>query len=124
MYKQALKLKLRFQTSKGPLSVEQLMDLSRNQLVTVVRNLKKKIKTDSDDDLAFLDDSATQVNEIDQLRFNIAKDIYLTKKAAAEAIKEASEVKEHNQRILAKIQALREKKEDELSEEELLSKLR
>jgi len=119
MYKKALRLKLRFETSKGLLTVEQLWDLPRTQLSVIVRNLKKKIKEDSDDDLAFLDDTAKQVDEIDQLMFEIAKDIYLTKKAEVEAAQNDVAKKQQLQELLA-IKAERQKEAKlKMSDEDL-----
>jgi len=46
-----------------------------------------------------------------QLRFDILKDVYITKKKEAEKLRDAAEVKAHNQKILTLIA---EKKDDEL----------
>jgi len=102
-FKQASQLKLRFNTDKGLLSVEQLWDLSQNQLSNLIRSIKKVLKeTDNDDELSFLT-GEVKVDEENQLRFDIAKDIYMTKKKAQEEIRDASAIKEHNQKILALI---------------------
>lgn len=119
MYKEGIRSKVRFETSKGLLSIEQLWDLSRTQLATVVRNLKKKLKEDSDDDLAFLDDTAKQVDKLDQLKFNIAKDIYLTKKAEYDASVNEAEIKANNQKILAIIKEKQEASLKDMSVEDL-----
>jgi len=119
MYKQSLQLKLRFETSKGLLSIEQLFDLNQSQLANVVRNLKKKIVSDTDNDLAFLDENAPQVNQEDQLRFDIAKDIYLTKKAERDEARTALEVKQHNQKIMELIQNKKDESLTQMSVEDL-----
>lgn len=111
MYKEASKLKLRFETGRGVLTTEQLWDLPKTVLATVVRNLKKKLNKDSDNELAFLDDTAVQVDKEMQLRFDIAKDIYITRKAEEDALKVAAENKAYNQKILTLIS---EKKDEEL----------
>lgn len=124
MFKEASKLKLRFETSKGLLSVEQLWDLSKTQLAIVVRNLKKKLNKDSDNELSFLDDTATQVDKITQLQFDIAKDVYITKKSEEEAATNAAEIKAHNQKILELIAEKREGKLRDMSEEDLVKLLK
>lgn len=102
-FKQASKQKLRFNTSKGLLSTEQLWDLKLTPLASVVRSLKKELKKDNDDDLSFLDETATPVDKDTQLRFNVAKEVYLAKKEERDAIANEAARKEHNQKIMALI---------------------
>ena len=102
MYKQAAQLKLRFQTNVGLLSAEQLWDLSQSQLSNAVKAVKKILKNTDDDELSFLEDTKT-IDVENQLRFNILKDVYLTKKKAAEELRNAAEIKAHNQKILTLI---------------------
>lgn len=101
-FKQASKLKLRFSTSVGPLSTEQLWDLSQTQLANAIKAIKKVLKKDNDDELAFLEDTKS-VDVENQLRFDVLKDVYLTKKAEAEEIRNAADIKAHNQKILSLI---------------------
>lgn len=111
MYKQATQLKLRFLTKKGVLSVEQLWDLKFVDLADAVKEAKKVLTNSTgDDELSFLDETK-KVNIEDQLRFDILKDVYLSKKAENEAKRNALQDKEHNQKIMALIA---EKKEDSL----------
>jgi hypothetical protein len=100
MYKKASKLKLRFETRYGSLSMEQLWDLSQIELAEIIKSLKSEIKKDSDDELSFLDENANQVNEIDQLRFDLVKDVYLENKAEIEAQQNEAERKVNNEKIL------------------------
>jgi hypothetical protein len=117
-FKKASQLKLRFNTSKGVLAVEQLWDLPQTSLSSLLRSIKEELKTANlDDDLSFLSDSTpTKVDVENQLRFEIAKDIYLTKKAEAEEKRNEAAKKEHNQKILAMIQ---EKKEGQLKDKSI-----
>lgn len=117
-YKKASQLQLRFTTTKGVLSLEQLWDLTQSQLTNLVRSIKAEIKsTSTDDDIAFLSDSVpTKEDTLNQLRFELVKDIYLTKKAEAEAKRNATEKKEFQQKILSIIQ---EKKEGSLKEKSI-----
>ena len=124
MYKKAAELKLRIQTSRGELSVEQLFSLPMSVLSNLVKGLKKELKKDDDDELSFLDDTKSPVNEVAQLKFNIVKDIYLTKKVKRDTEKIASDNKAHNQKILEKIANLQDDKLDKMSEEELFAQLK
>lgn len=122
IFKQASKSQLRFQTSKGLLNVEQLWSLTQTDLTNAIRNLKKSLKKDNDDDLGFLD-ADTKVNSEDQLRFDILKDVYLTKKSDAETARTSLEKKQFEQKILSLIA---DKKDSELagkSIEELMAML-
>lgn len=110
IYKQASKEGLRFSTTKGNLSVEQLWSLTQTDLGNSLKTVKKILKKSDDEDLGFLDEGTT-VDKENQLRFDILKDIYLTKKAENEARRTEAERKENNQKIMALIQR---KKEDEL----------
>lgn len=118
IFQEASKVKLRFNTKKGMLSVEQLWDLSLTALTTIIRNLKKELKKNSDDDLSFLDETVT-VDKTVTLRFEVAKAIYLTKKAEKDAAIDAIEKKQHNQRVMELIQRKKEEKLSEMSIEEL-----
>jgi len=113
MFKQASKLKLRFVTNRGLLSTEQLWDLTQTDLANAIKAVKKVLnKADGDDELSFL----VETNVVDvenQLRFDVLKDVYLTKKKEAAELRDAAEIKAHNQKIIALIA---EKKEGALKE--------
>lgn len=122
MYKQAAKLKLRFITGVGQLSIEQLWDLSQTQLSNAIKAVKRVLKKNDDDELSFLEDTK-EIDVENQLRFDILKDVYLTKKKEAEEIKNAADVKAHNNKIDTLIS---EKKEGQLRDMSIedLEKLR
>lgn len=111
MYKQAAQLGLRFLTSKGNLSVEQLFDLSQTDLANCIKTLKKSLKKNDDDDLSFLDDTS-KVDVTEQLRFDIIKDVYLTNKKEAEDARDAKAKKEYTNKILSLIS---DKKDQDLA---------
>lgn len=98
MYKQASQLRLRFLTSVGQLSVEQLWDLNQTQLSNAIKAVKKVLKKDDDDELSFLEDTK-KVDVENQLRFDILKDVYLTKKKEVEELRDAANDKAHNEKI-------------------------
>ena len=102
IYKQAVMMGLRFPTTKGSLSTEQLYQLTQTDLTNAIRNQKKVLKKNDDDELGFLDDTS-KVDVVEQLKFDLLKDVYLTKKAQNDALRTAKETKEHNQKILGLI---------------------
>ena len=114
MYKKASQLKLRFATNVGLLSAEQLWDLSQTQLSAAVKAVKKVLKKNDDDELSFLED-AKEVDVESQLRFDILKDVYLSKKKDAEELRDAASIKAHNQKIDALIADKQEGKLKDLS---------
>lgn len=119
MYKEASQLKLRFLTNIGQLSVEQLWDLSQIQLSNAIKAVKKVLKKDDDDDeLSFLESTKT-IDIENQLRFDILKDVYLTKKRQADELRDAVTIKAHNQKIDALIAEKQEGKLREMSIEDL-----
>lgn len=122
MFKEATRLKLRFPSNKGELTVEQLWDLSLNSLKNIVKsmyNTKKKF-TKMDDELSFLEgveDSEEQ--KLAELRYNIVKDIYTTKANENKEALSTAEKKAKKQQLLEIMQRKREQKFENMSEEEL-----
>lgn len=115
MYKQASQLKLRFDSNKGVLAVENLWDLSKEELAQMAKKLRKRIKDLSksdDEELAFLDEKVSKVMTEDTLRFNIIKDVYQTKAASEKESLEASQKKQKNQKIL---ELIARKQDEELA---------
>lgn len=120
MFKQASRMKLRFATSKGNLSVEDLWDLSLPVL--------DKLAVSYDEELAksprksFISNDSPKNDEL-ELKFNIVKDIItdkLKEKADGDQAKQKAAEK-------AKLLDLLDKKQSEklenLSEEELRQRL-
>lgn len=97
MYKDASKQKLRFSTSKGSLSVEQLWDLSITDLDTLVVSLDDAYKNSKGK--SFLVQRTTKDIGL-KLQFDVALDVLLSKQEDAKALRDVSETKEHNQKIL------------------------
>jgi hypothetical protein len=123
-FKEASRIGLRFGTSKGALSTEQLWTLPLLDLATLVRNLKALTTKDNDDDLAFLDEKSTPVDKVVELRFNVAKEIYLAKQAENVSARDAKTKKAHNEKILGLIAEKQEGNLKNLSEEELVALLK
>lgn len=100
MFKEASKLKLRFHTTKGPLTTEQLWDLSLKELdnlAVTLEEIHNKSKRKS-----FLERTSDE-DKAAKLGFDIVLDILNTKVEAEQAAKEARETKEHNNKIITLI---------------------
>lgn len=129
MFAFATKKKIRFETSKGLLSVEDLWDLpltsdnGRPNLDDVAKGIYKAMK--EGEEISFVKSNAASNAAFNVLKtkFDIVKYIIDVKLAEAEAAKKAKETKARNQRILGLIA----QKEDEAlaskSKEELLAML-
>ena len=120
MFKQASKIKLRFATNKGYLSVEDLWDLSLPSL--------DKIAVALDEELAksprksFITDNTPKNDEL-ELKFNIVKEIIATKmkeKSDKEIAKDKAAEKARLTELLAKKQS---EKLESLTEEQLKQRL-
>lgn len=101
LYKRASQLKLRFDTDKGILSVENLWDLSLqslDKLAVKLAELKEKSTNKS-----FLSDK-TEADELATLRFELVLDILNTKKEWQDANNKKQENKAHNEKILRLIE--------------------
>lgn len=97
MYKEAAKNKLRFTTSKGVLTTEQLWDLSINELDSLAVKLQEEYE--SSGKKSFLVRRSVKDKTV-KLKFDIVLDVLNTKSDEMESLKEAREVKEHNEKIL------------------------
>ena len=122
IYKRAAILKLRFQTQHGPLSTEQLFDLKMTELAKLIKaqnEVIKKSRTSEDAELDFLESSSDGKENIEILRFDILKDIYLEKKHQKE--QDAEDVKKKQE--LERIDELIAKKQDEELENKSIDEL-
>ena len=125
----ATKNKLRFNTSKGQLNVEDLWDLpltsdsGQPNLDDLARELHKLIKDGAEVSFVKKDNKHTKAFEVSQLKFDLVKFIIDVKLEEAEAVKKTRAAREKNQRILELIA----KKDDETlaskSRDELLAML-
>lgn len=106
MFEKATRLKLRFETSKGLLSVEDLWEvpLTGKSVVTldgIAQQLHKKLR-ESEEVSFVLNTSRT--NDVTQLQFDLVKhiiDVRLTENAAVKAKSETNEKKQKLMAILA-----------------------
>ena len=118
MFEKAARLKLRFESRVGNLSVEDLWDLPLTKLNELAKSLNKQIKESKEED--FLEEKTSEDTKT-QLKFDIVLHILNTKKAENEAKNQAAAKKAEREKIL---EILSKKKEDALEklDEETLNK--
>lgn len=108
-YKLITRLKLRFPTPKGNLSVEQLWDLSLEELDKVVVSLEENYNKSSKKSYIV---KASEKDAETKLMFDVALDILQTKMEEKDEQRRSYEIKKHNKKILELID---KKKDEELS---------
>ena len=111
MFDKATRLKLRFSSAKGDLSVEQVWDLSLTALNEMAKGLSRELKAATIDDEDFIGNN-TSVDSQLQLRFDIVKSIISTKLKERDDSLSAAEKREHNQAIL---ELIKKKQQEELA---------
>ena len=116
MYKEASKQKLRISTSRGPLTVEQLWDLSISNLDTLAVSLEEEYKNSKGKSFVV---KKTVKNKTVKLKFDVVLDILTTKVEESEVLRNAADVKVYNQKIMGIIA----KKKDESLESMSLNDL-
>lgn len=97
IFKLASQQKLRFQTSKGLLSVEQLWDLSVADLDTLAVSLEEEHQ--SSGRKSFVIKRSVKDKTI-KLRFDVVLDVLNTRVEESQAAQEVKATKEHNSKIL------------------------
>lgn len=107
-FKLASQKKLRFQTNKGLLSVEQLWDLSLEDLDALAVSLEIEHKESGKK--SFLVKTSVK-DKTAKLRFDIVLDVLNTKVEEMQTAQEVAEIKEHNKKIITLIS---EKQEESL----------
>lgn len=116
MYKEALQKKLRFKTNKGIITIEDLFDLSLQNLNTLAIMLDEKVNEAPKK--SFIEELPAEEND-DELRFNIVKDVINIKlKARKDNIDKAQ--KDAQKKRIAKLIA---KKQDEALENKSIEEL-
>lgn len=116
VYKEAVKQRVRFNTSKGPLTTEQLWDLTLAELDALAVKLEKDYE--SSKGKSFLAKKTVKDKSL-KLQFDVVLDVLETKNEELEIANKRRETKERNQKILGIIQ----KKKDEALEGKTLSQL-
>ena len=117
MYKLASQMKLRFQSTKGELTTEQLWDVSIEDLDKILVSLDSEVKGQTDK-VSFLI-KATKKSEITKLKFDIAFDVFNSRIEEANKLSTARIEKERKDKILAVINRKKEGLLEEMSIEDL-----
>ena len=99
-FKLACQQKLRFQTSKGLLSTEQLWDLSLEDLDVLAVSLDSEHKESGKK--SFLNKTSVK-DKTAKLKFDVVLDVLHTKDEEIQNAQAASKDKEHNKKIIALI---------------------
>ena len=117
MYKKAIRKKIRFNSPKGVLKLEQVWSLKPSDLKSMIQELYQQINKDKHSELDFLEEETVDSDE--KLCFDILVDVYKTKQAETNASKEEQEKKAYNKRIDEIIAQKQEEHLHSLSIEEL-----
>lgn len=120
MYKKALRNKLRFSTTKGKLTTEDLFDLSLADLNNLAIALDKKLSETPRK--SFISDIAPDTQE-DELRFNIVKDVITLKLAERNAAQNAKAKAAEKAQLLEILHRKKNEALETLSVEEIEAKL-
>lgn len=125
MFEQATRLKLRFDSPQGMLSVEDLWDMpltsirsNQANLNNIAKGISRQLKTESEEDFV---NPKSKANETLQLALDIVKHVIQVRQAEAEAARLRIERKEKKEKLLELIakkqdQALEGKPLEELQE--------
>ena len=112
MFEKASKLKLRFSTPVGSITVEDLWDVQLTgnpfSLDSIARNVNKQLKLSEEESFV---EKKTKINNTLELKLDIVKHIIAVKLANAEKAEKSAETKAKKQRVLA---ILSEKQDDAL----------
>lgn len=123
MYKIASRKKLRIQTNRGMLSVEQLWDLSKEDIGELAKSIRQRINDQKgvtgDSELDFLKPSAQTEETIDELTFRILKDIYQTLQADEDSARRLAAKRQRNRKLLEVIARKQDQELEGKSIEEL-----
>lgn len=118
MFDKVTRLKLRFESNKGLLSVEQVWDLSLTALNEMAKGLSRQVKAAETDEEDFIGTKSNVDSEL-QLRFDVVKHIIGVKLKERDDSREAAERKANNQVILELIQRKKQQELESKSVEEL-----
>jgi len=120
MFDKATRIKLRFQTDRGQLSVEDVWELNLAQLNQLAKSLRKKLKDGEEED--FLN-TKSEADVTDKLRFDIVLHILEIKKSEKSEREQAAENKLKRERLLGVLAEKQDAKLREMSPEEIIKEL-
>lgn len=108
IYKEVTRGRVRFQTSKGELSVEQLWDLSVADLDKLAVSLQEEYKESGKKSFIY---KKTPKDKISKLKFDVVLDVLETKMEELESARNKKQIQDHNSKIA---NLIAEKQEEEL----------
>lgn len=120
MFVKASRLKLRFVTTKGNISTEDLWDLSPVALDTIYKNLRKQQKASDEESLL---DKKTSADEELDLKVDIVKFVFNTKIEEKEARERAAELSAKKRKLIELIAQKKEEADSAKSIDELEKEL-
>lgn len=120
MFEKASRMKLRYQTNRGVISVEDLWDLSLESLDAIAISLNKKLKESQTE--SFIKTKTKDTTEL-ELKFNIVKHIIDVKLSEAEARKSAAEKRAKKQKLMDLIAKKQDAELEGKSVDELMKEL-
>ena len=105
------------------LSIEDLWDLSLEVLNNMLKNIKRSMKTSSEEE-DYLDAKTVSIEDADnQLRFDVLKHVFDTKKGERDQRTIAAAAKIEYEKILTQLARREEDKLNTMSEEDLRKRL-
>ena len=107
LFKEASRRKLRFVVSNGTITVEDLWDLSLNNLDTLAKAIHRRLK--EEEEVSFIE-PVPKSNSHTQLQLDIVKEIIAVKVAAREDAKAKIE-KENRRKVLLEVLARKQEAE-------------
>jgi hypothetical protein len=120
LFEKASRLKLRFQSTKGILSTEDLWDLSLQDLNALAKKLNRQIKNMSEED--FLQEETKEDKET-KLAFDLVIHVLNVKKEERQKEKDRTEKKAKKEKLLDILAKKRDQSLEQMSEEDLLKEL-
>lgn len=116
LFEKASKMKLRFSTTKGILSTEDLWDLSLESLDKIAKNLYKQIK--ESEEISFISEKSSE-DTLASMKLEIVKFVITFKMDEAKEMKLRAEKLALKKRIADEIAKKKDNKISEMSIEEL-----
>jgi len=120
MFEKASRAKLRFACSRGNLSVEDLWDLSLDDLDTMFRALSAKAKAATEESLLA---KPTKGDIEAELKLALIRRVFEVRSAEAESAKNAKKVAEEKQKLLGILATKRAASLEALSETEIEARI-
>jgi hypothetical protein len=113
IYKRAMRKKLKFQTSRGVLSTEDMFDIKVEELDKWAIALNKKIKAEEGESYRKDQKQSSTQSTDDKLRLDLLVDIINTKEKDAETAEKAIATKQRKARLA---ELIAEKKDEDLKD--------